>query len=408
MKSNKPSLGRLVGAICDLREEGTRMTLLGIGPMSDRVITCALKVSGERGFPLKFIASRNQVDFDGGYVQGLTQAALAEKVRRRLPEGHHGWVYLCGDHYGPGRKEGEKDLRFEQALDATQRSCVAALGAGWDLLHLDPTVDPAYPDEVPAGLVMERTRRLWSSVEEARKTRGLPPVSYEVGSEPTSGRLTEPESCAALVRRNKELEPAFVVGHVGPYIKMDLNIGSIDFPRARSLYERIRDASKECGFPCGLKVHNVDYSTQNVLKRYPYYGIAAANVAPEFGVTETKAHLELADRLGERGSEFVELLQQSVLNSGRYKKWLLEDTPEQVVRKDTALLDWVTQIGGHYEFSRPEIAEAAGDLLRAAGDVEDDPPGFVERAVETAIERYIEPFGLGGSVETLAERLRSG
>jgi len=405
MGDGKPDLNELMEALYGLRREGKCLTLLGVGPMSRRVIRCALRVSGLRGFPLKLIASRNQIDYDGGYVEGLTQASFGESVRGLMPQGHHGWVYLCGDHYGPGRKEGEQTMPYEQALEATRRSCLEAVRAGWDLLHLDPTLDPAYPEEVPAGLVVERTKDIWSWVEDARKRQNLPPVSYEVGSEPTSGRLTGPEGSAELVRQCAELRPAFVVGHVGPHIKMDINIGGIDLPRARRLSEAIRDSSRSCGFAAGLKVHNVDYSPGDVLKCYPYYGIMAANVAPEFGVAETKAYLALAGKLGRQGRAFVKLLGDSVLKSRRYVKWLLEDVPQEAIRGDARFLRWVTEVAGHYELSKPDIAEAVRDLLRAAGDVEDDPPGFIDCAVEKAVGRYVECLGLEGSVELLRKYL---
>ena len=405
MSDGKPTLNELVDAIEGLRREGRCVTLLGIGPMSERVIRCALEVSGRRGFPLALIASRNQIDYDGGYVAGMTQASLRENVRRHMPQGHHGWVYLCGDHYGPGRKEGEQSLPYEEAVDATRRSCLEAVRAGWDLLHLDPTLDPAYPEEVPFELVIERTKNLWASVENARKAQGLGPVSYEVGSEPTSGRLTEPEGSARLVQQCAALKPAFVVGHVGPHIKMDINIGCIDFPRAGRLSEAIRESSRACGFAAGLKVHNVDYSPEDVLKRYPYYGIVAANVAPEFGVAETKAHLALARRSGRAGKGFVELLKDSVLASRRYAKWLLEEVPAESIKGNARLLEWVTEVAGHYELSSPEVAEATQDLLRAAGNVEDDPPGYIDLAVAKAIERYVEPFGLADTVRLIGKKL---
>ena len=43
-----------------------------------------------------------------------------------------------------------------------------------------------------------------------------------------------------------------------------------------------------------LKEHNTDYLDEETLKMHPVIGISSANVAPEFGVTETKSLLRLS------------------------------------------------------------------------------------------------------------------
>ena len=42
-----------------------------------------------------------------------------------------------------------------------------------------------------------------------------------------------------------------------------------------------------------MKEHNTDYLSNDSLKWHPKLGIHAANVAPEFGVEETKAFIQL-------------------------------------------------------------------------------------------------------------------
>ena len=60
-------------------EQNLKSTLLGIGPMSERIVRVALQVADRRSFPIMFIASRNQVDLGelgGGYVCSWDQGSF--------------------------------------------------------------------------------------------------------------------------------------------------------------------------------------------------------------------------------------------------------------------------------------------------------------------------------------------
>ena len=73
-----------------------------------------------------------------------------------------------------------------------KESLVACLEAGYDLLHVDPTVDRTLPPEagMPIELVIERTVELISHVEQPPRPRP-PRVSYEVGTEEVHGGLAD-------------------------------------------------------------------------------------------------------------------------------------------------------------------------------------------------------------------------
>ena len=47
-----------------------------------------------------------------------------------------------------------------------------------------------------------------------------------------------------------------------------------------------------------MKEHNTDYLSDDALKWHPRLGIHAANVAPEFGVVETRALISLLETNG--------------------------------------------------------------------------------------------------------------
>ena len=105
----------MMAAARELKAQGEKFTLLGIGPMSMRLIRGVVELAKERDFPVMLIASRNQVDsdeFGHGYVRGWNQDRFVADVQSVIDEyGFDGLLYLCRDHGGPvaeGRgKKGE-------------------------------------------------------------------------------------------------------------------------------------------------------------------------------------------------------------------------------------------------------------------------------------------------------------
>ena len=49
-----------------------------------------------------------------------------------------------------------------------------------------------------------------------------------------------------------------------------------------------------------MKEHNADYLSNEALSWHPRLGIHAANVAPEFGVTETRAFIKILERYSQQ------------------------------------------------------------------------------------------------------------
>jgi len=400
--------------------EGSAPTLLGIGPMSTLVVRAALEVGRDAECPVMLIASRNQVDaeaFGGGYVQGWTQAAFAGAIREAVAEvGFVGPLFVCRDHGGPWHRDEElrAALPLDQAMASALESYRADVLAGFNLIHVDPTRDPS--GKVPLAEVTRRSLALIQAIEATRREQGLPAVSYEIGTEETSGGLTGEADFAGFIRgllahlQAEDLpRPAFIVGQTGTLVKADENVGAFDAETARHLATIARAAG------LGLKEHNADYLPDQVLAAHPGLGITAANVAPEFGVAESKALLALADReeqaLADRPSlarsRFRETLTEKVLASGRWRKWLRpteKGTTEADLRADPARLQATAAISGHYVFADPEVVAARQRLYenaRALG-LAADPERTVLEAVKASIMHYVEPFGLTGLNRWLA------
>jgi hypothetical protein len=134
-----------------------------------------------------------------------------------------------------------------------------------------------------------------------------------------------------------------------------------------------------------LKEHNADYLSASALKWHRKFGIHGANVAPEFGVCETKAIEEILIEL-KMNSE-LERFMQITLEGGKWGKWLL---PDSLVSDNDKF-----RIAGHYHFSNPEVIEIRSKAQMVGRDKGIDIEARIENAIHNSIDRYLKAFGYG-------------
>jgi D-tagatose-1,6-bisphosphate aldolase subunit GatZ/KbaZ len=396
--------------------EGWAPTLLGIGPMSAAVVRATLEVGREAECPVMLIASRNQVDsaaFGGGYAEGWTQSTFVADIRRLVDEvGFDGLLYICRDHGGPWHRDEELRARLplDEAMASALQSYQGDLEAGFNVLHIDPTRDPS--GAVSLAAVSERSLALVRAMERTRKERGLAPVTYEIGTEETSGGLTADADFEGFISgllgalsAEGLPQPAFMVGQTGTLVRMQENIGTFDDGTARRLAGIARKHQ------LGFKEHNADYVDGEILAAHPALGITAANVAPEMGAAETRALFALADREADairakkpaKGapSDLRRIVEEKVLASGRWTKWLRpadKGTTEADLRADAGRREAVAVVCGHYVFTDPDVQAARRRLYANARElgIAPDPEREVLDALKAGITRYVEAFRLAG------------
>lgn len=372
-------------------------TLLGVGVVSRLCVEAAVELANEADVDLMLIPSRRQVDMDAlgaGYVEGWSAGRLAEFVRARDPRGR---ALLCRDHGGPWQnaRELEGKLPEDAAMASAMASLEEDIHAGFSVLHLDTSVSPAgAPDQETA------LRRLFVLYHHcaAEARRAGRPVAFEVGTEEQDTVTHRVEELRATLERitawcrDEALEPpVFVVAQTGTKVMEARNIGSFGSPYRikNEMLSEIhvpRVVNTLAAFGMLLKQHNTDYLSDEVLRWHPWYRIGAANVAPEFGVTESRAFLHAleANGLKAQRDRFLEV----AYGCGKWKKWMLPDTGAS--DRDRAI------IAGHYVFSTPDFAAIradAGARLAARGiDLE----ALLKREVKAAIRRYMTCFRLTG------------
>ena len=372
-----------------------RCTLLGVGPMSVNCVDAAIELSNEHEVPIILIASRRQIDseeFGGGYVNNWTTADFARYVTDRDKKGK---IILARDHGGPWQntKEVAADLSLRRAMESAKSSYSADIEAGFQILHIDPSVDVHCRPNVDEVLdrAIELYEYCWRRAQQQRRE-----IIFEVGTEEQSGSTNSQEeldytlnAIRHFCKRNRLPRPSFVVIQCGTRVMELRNVGSFDapirvadeLPAEIQLPKMIEICNRHGIF---MKEHNADYLSDAALQWHPRLGIHAANIAPEFGVAETKALVSILDENGmERLSQ--QFLQLSY-ESDKWRKWMIKDTP--ATDRDRAI------IAGHYVFSKPECIELKAEAernLASKGIVLND---HLKQAVKKSIYRYLRNFRL--------------
>lgn len=364
--------------------------------MSKNCVDAVIELSHETNAPLTLIASRRQIEtaeLGGGYVNGWTTEDFAAYVRQQDPSGR---VLLARDHGGPWQnvREVEQKLSLREAMESCKRSYQVDIASGFDVLHLDPSVD-IHVSQVPQAELLNRLFELYEFCEKAARRYGRS-LTYEIGTEEQSGEQQDIQELANFlqeVQRRCHLlkvpEPFFVVVQTGTKVKETRNVGNLSsVHRIRGIIPpevqitQLVEACEEYGFH--IKEHNTDYLSDDVLGWHPRVGIHAANVAPEFGVVETRALLRLCDEFGLTGER--EAFLQLALESGKWQKWLLPNSAAADV--DKAI------IAGHYVFADPRFLDIKNRMekriVRAGVDVD----ATLRASLKHSIRRYLNAFNL--------------
>ena len=388
------------------RETGVRRTIFAACPNSPSVIRASLQAAKRNNAPIYFAATLNQVDCDGGYT-GMTQEQFTRLVRFETERVHFtGPVIIAIDHGGPWLKDKQRTEKWsvEDAMNGVKKSFEAAVLAGYDLIHVDPTVDINVPkgEIIDIHLVAARTVELIAHVEKFRKEKGLPAISYEVGTEEVHGGLADEKTFDTFISDLKkglaeaglpDIWPCFIVGKVGT----DLDTTIFDGEVARRLTSKVR--------PLGsyIKGHYTDDVANP--EEYPLCGMGAANVGPEFTMSEYRALCELEEvekDLYAQGrvaapSGICETLVDAVRESHRWEKWLHEDEQGKDLHELTPeRRDWIVATCCRYIWQQPGPLAARGVLYANLERVGIAAEQIVLSRIERDMDKYFRAFNLIG------------
>ena len=366
-------------------------TLLGVGPMSKNCIDATIELANEYCTPLMLIASRRQIDseqFGGGYVENWTTEQFADYVRYKDTQKN---IILARDHGGPWQNELEisNKLNLNDAMQSAKESYRADIDAGFQMLHIDPSVDiHANPN---IDQVLERVYELyefcWTYSQQKKQD-----VIFEIGTEEQNGSNNTQEELEYTLecmrkfcKSNKLPYPSFIVIQAGTKVMEMRNVGSFDSPIrvANELPPEIqipRMISICNHYKIFMKEHNADYLSTDSLKWQPRLGIHAANIAPEFGVAESKAFIDLMENSNQ--NILLEEFLRISYDSKKWGKWMINATSAS--DKDRAI------ISGHYIFSTAECLELKNQARFHIKDLDTQ----LKNKVKESVFRYMKAFNL--------------
>ncbi|MBW4717274.1 class II D-tagatose-bisphosphate aldolase non-catalytic subunit [Saccharothrix obliqua] len=361
---------------------------VGIGPMSRNAVDATIAVAARHGQPLMLIPSRRQVEAasqGGGYVEGWDTEAFADYVRSHDP---NRLVLLCRDHGGPYQSVRERTERLsgDAAMASALESYQEDIRRGFDLLHIDTSMDldgVADPD-----LAVRRAVELYGQCVEYARSIGAATM-FEIGFEDQGHDTNHPgefeeqlDEALALLAAERLPKPTFVVAQTATKVQETRNVGAmITAPAAVAFTVRaLVRATERRGI--ALKAHNCDYLDEATIRTLDAAGVHAMNIAPEFGVVETREFVAVLEELGLRVQ--LERFLALAYESRSWSKWMSPDT--RASDYDRAV------IAGHYTFNTEqfrEIKQVAHEVAQARGF---DLDTRLRTAVERAVEHYTTPL----------------
>lgn len=373
-----------------------RLTMLGVGPMSITVTREAVALANHYKTPISLIPSRRQVDaaiLGGGYVEGWSTATFSKFVRK-IDRG--GYALLARDHSGPWQGSAKEEVAsFPEAMGEAKQSLEDDIACGFNLLHIDPSpaLSKGFSDTDVTTMAVELIAHCVGKLGDSRQ------CAFEVG---TDEQDAAPDPLTMTAENVKRLldelkrynlpKPLFYVAQTGTKVLETRNFGSFDQPftvegslPATVFLPEILGMLNTHGLL--LKEHNADYLSDKSLRWHRKFGIHAANVAPEFGVVETRAILKLLRE--HRLDKELDQFSQIVLDGSQWVKWLRSSEDVEDYQK--------IEIAGHYHFADPRVTEIRTRLSERAALVGVDSERVISAEVRQSINRYLIAFGYGAS-----------
>lgn len=402
---NMAKTEQLLNRIAELEKEtGVKRTVFAACPNSIALIRAAFRAAKRNNAPIYFAATLNQIDGDGGYT-GMTQKEFIKTLEFEAKAINYKGMYIAAiDHGGPWLKDIQAVEKWstEKAMAGVKKSFEDAIAAGYDLIHVDPTVDINVPkgEVIDIDVVVRRTVELIRHAEDYRRANGFAPISYEVGTEEVHGGLADERTFDRFLVGLKEglkeaglddVWPCFVVGKVGT----DLHTATFDPQVARELTAKVRP------YGSWIKGHYTDDVSNP--EEYPLSGMGAANVGPEFTISEYEALAELETEekaLYNEGkvaklSNMTDTLNSLVHKSGRWRKWLLADEQGSDLNElSPERFQWIVKTCSRYIWQHPEALAARQSLYENLDRVGIDAEEMLLGRIEHDMDKYYNAFNL--------------
>ena len=369
-----------------------KLPIIGIGPMSKNCVDASIEFSNENNFPLMLIASRRQIESNElgrGYVNNWSTEEFSTYVLKKDKKKK---IILCRDHGGPWQNDRDKKqkLNLKNAMNSAKKSFKADIDNNFKIIHIDPSEN--LEQEISIDKMLERIYELYNfccTVAKENKKE----VSFEISIGKEDGGVHDIEEIKYAISKmeyfcaEKNLpKPMFIVIKTGNYVMETKNIGVFEEIIKGQRPNDEQNIKKIINF-CNskkimIKEHNADYISEEALSSHTDIGIHAINVAPEFGVTETKAILKwLSDNnFEEIKGKFLD----TAFESNKWKKWIIANS--NATKNDKSI------ISGHYIFSKDKFQRMINNI-----EGQEKFNLYVKDAIEKNILKYLKCLKLNFS-----------
>ena len=368
-------------------------TVLGIGPMSKNCVDVVIELVNTYDIPLMLIASRRQIEsaeLGGGYVNNWSTEEFSKYVYENDKSQN---VILCRDHGGPYQNENEnkENHSFNEVMENAKKSFSIDIQSNFQIIHIDPTEN--LTSNLTIDEMLDRIYDLYEFCYSiASKYNKKIFVEISLGKEDGGiSNFSEIEYGIKKIKEfcnNKKLPlPLFMVIKTGNHVLETRNTGILeDIVDGKGSEEEgeIKKMIKFCNEEnIMIKEHNGDYLVEHALRYHPKIGIHGINVAPEFGVVETKSILSWLEKndLNDFKDKFLEIS----YNSKKWEKWMLPNS--STTKIDKAI------ISGHYVFSSVEFIELKKKILQTLKNP-DDFDNYLKNDIKKSILKYLKNLDL--------------
>lgn len=335
--------------------EKINRTILCAGSVSKNVVDSIIEISDDFNVKLLIISSRNQIDtldFNGGYVENWSTENFSKYVKKKSKKNN---IILCRDHGGPWQNNYETENKFnlKQTISSCKNSFKNDIKNDFQIIHIDVSAHQLQINDLEK--ILDQTFELYEYCHiQAQLYKKK--IYFEVGSENQEIGYENIQSFEEYVTRLMSgcsklnlPTPLFIVANTGSKVvefenlaNSKINENKLSFYNDNKM-NKIFQLSKKYNF--FIKEHNVDYLDNNLINLHSHSNIHAANIAPEFGVEETKTFIEMLStaNMDIEKKEFLTLC----YNSNKWTKWIKNKTKLSKFEKSILV--------GHYNFNNPQV-----------------------------------------------------
>ena len=326
---------------------------LAIGPMSQEIVEAVFYYSNFFRTPLMLIASKNQVDYNGGYVNDWTTKEYMKfvgEMKKLYPQAE---VKICRDHCGPGFN-GNYDLKD------TYKTIDEDIKTGFDLIHIDFCKHKGSSEE---------------KLKESKKAilyclKKNPKIELEIGTDENRGTNYSLPNLKEWEREidffQKFSKPTFYVVQTRSLVMEIGQVGNFNKDFTAKVSKLLKSRSLK------LKEHNADYLSKGEIQER--IGLVdAMNIAPQLGVVQTATVLSRCLIYGVSFDEWLE----EIYKGKKWQKWMKDNGPENKMLR--------ALIAGHYHFT----SKSYQAIIRQLGEREDIKE-VIMNAVIGVIKHYVQ------------------